>query len=135
MFVLVFQVQTGFGRTGTHFWGFQGYDADPDIGNWVYNRSVLARQNKSLWLYCIFKLISSSNIMEAKNNCICIFIFPEEISVLQNSSKSIQFIINGQLQNFHFLCGSVIYDCYNYSMPEKLHTLLKLKIKGHLRQV
>jgi len=40
--------------------------------------------------------------MEAKNNCICIFIFPEEISVLQNSSKSIQFIINGQLQNFHF---------------------------------
>jgi hypothetical protein len=32
-------------------------------------------------LYCIFKLISSSNIMEAKNNCICIFIFPEEISV------------------------------------------------------
>jgi hypothetical protein len=39
------------------------------------------------------------------------------------------------LQNFHFLCGSVIHDCYNYSMPEKLHTLLKLKVKGHLRQV
>ena len=25
------EVQTGFGRTGTHFWGFQGYDTDPDI--------------------------------------------------------------------------------------------------------
>uniref|UniRef100_A0A3B4ZHX4 Alanine--glyoxylate aminotransferase 2, mitochondrial n=1 Tax=Stegastes partitus TaxID=144197 RepID=A0A3B4ZHX4_9TELE len=25
------EVQTGFGRTGTHFWGFQGYDVLPDI--------------------------------------------------------------------------------------------------------
>jgi len=25
------EVQTGFGRTGTHFWGFQGHDAVPDI--------------------------------------------------------------------------------------------------------
>ena len=28
----IFQVQTGFGRTGTHFWGFQGHDISPDIG-------------------------------------------------------------------------------------------------------
>jgi len=25
------EVQTGFGRTGTHFWGFQGHDVIPDI--------------------------------------------------------------------------------------------------------
>ena len=25
------QVQTGFGRTGEHFWGFQGHDVIPDI--------------------------------------------------------------------------------------------------------
>lgn len=25
------QVQTGFGRTGTHFWGFQGHDVIPDM--------------------------------------------------------------------------------------------------------
>ncbi|KHN79766.1 Alanine--glyoxylate aminotransferase 2, mitochondrial [Toxocara canis] len=25
------EVQTGFGRLGTHFWGFQGHDAEPDI--------------------------------------------------------------------------------------------------------
>ena len=25
------QVQTGFGRTGTHFWGFQGYEVMPDM--------------------------------------------------------------------------------------------------------
>ncbi|XP_010741110.3 alanine--glyoxylate aminotransferase 2, mitochondrial [Larimichthys crocea] len=25
------EVQTGFGRTGTHFWGFQGYDVIPDM--------------------------------------------------------------------------------------------------------
>ncbi len=27
-----FQVQTGFGRTGDHFWGFQGHGVMPDIG-------------------------------------------------------------------------------------------------------
>ena len=27
------QVQTGFGRTGTDFWGFQGHGVIPDIGN------------------------------------------------------------------------------------------------------
>jgi 4-aminobutyrate aminotransferase-like enzyme len=26
------QVQSGFGRTGTHFWGYQGHGAKPDIG-------------------------------------------------------------------------------------------------------
>ena len=26
------QVQTGFGRTGTHYWGFEGHDVIPDIG-------------------------------------------------------------------------------------------------------
>ncbi len=26
------EVQTGFGRTGDHFWGFQGHDVMPDIG-------------------------------------------------------------------------------------------------------
>src|SRR4051812_8682073 len=26
------EVQTGFGRTGTHFWGFQNYGVVPDIG-------------------------------------------------------------------------------------------------------
>ena len=25
------QVQTGFGRTGDHFWGFEGHDVIPDI--------------------------------------------------------------------------------------------------------
>ncbi|KAL4235440.1 alanine--glyoxylate aminotransferase 2 [Mactra antiquata] len=25
------EVQTGFARTGTHYWGFQGHDAEPDI--------------------------------------------------------------------------------------------------------
>lgn len=25
------QVQTGFGRTGSHFWGFQSHDVVPDI--------------------------------------------------------------------------------------------------------
>lgn len=25
------EVQTGFGRTGQHFWGFQGHDVKPDI--------------------------------------------------------------------------------------------------------
>ena len=25
------QVQTGFGRTGSHFWGFQGHDVIPDM--------------------------------------------------------------------------------------------------------
>lgn len=25
------QVQTGFGRTGTHFWGFQGHEVMPDM--------------------------------------------------------------------------------------------------------
>ena len=25
------EVQTGFGRTGTHFWGFQNWDVVPDI--------------------------------------------------------------------------------------------------------
>lgn len=24
-------MQTGFGRTGTHFWGFQGHDVIPDM--------------------------------------------------------------------------------------------------------
>jgi hypothetical protein len=28
----LFQVQTGFGRTGDHYWGFQGHDVIPDIG-------------------------------------------------------------------------------------------------------
>ena len=27
----MFQVQSGFGRTGDHFWGFEGHDAIPDI--------------------------------------------------------------------------------------------------------
>ena len=27
------QVQSGFGRTGTHFWGYEGHGAKPDIGN------------------------------------------------------------------------------------------------------
>ena len=26
------EVQTGFGRTGTHYWGFQTQDVMPDIG-------------------------------------------------------------------------------------------------------
>ncbi|TMS08290.1 Alanine--glyoxylate aminotransferase 2, mitochondrial [Larimichthys crocea] len=30
-FIMTQQVQTGFGRTGTHFWGFQGYDVIPDM--------------------------------------------------------------------------------------------------------
>lgn len=30
-FIIIQQVQTGFGRTGTHFWGFQGYDVIPDM--------------------------------------------------------------------------------------------------------
>ena len=25
------EVQTGFGKTGEHYWGFQGHDAVPDI--------------------------------------------------------------------------------------------------------
>ncbi len=25
------EVQSGFGRTGEHFWGFQGHDVIPDI--------------------------------------------------------------------------------------------------------
>lgn len=25
------QVQTGFGRTGSHFWGFQGHEVIPDM--------------------------------------------------------------------------------------------------------
>lgn len=29
--VLYLKVQTGFGRTGSHFWGFQGYEVLPDI--------------------------------------------------------------------------------------------------------
>ena len=27
----IHQVQTGFGRTGSHFWGFQGHEVMPDI--------------------------------------------------------------------------------------------------------
>ena len=26
------EVQTGFARTGTHFWGFEGHNVMPDIG-------------------------------------------------------------------------------------------------------
>ena len=26
------EVQTGFGRTGEHFWGFEAHDVTPDIG-------------------------------------------------------------------------------------------------------
>ena len=26
------EVQTGFGRTGEHYWGFEGHDVTPDIG-------------------------------------------------------------------------------------------------------
>ena len=26
------EVQAGFGRTGTHYWGFEGHDIMPDIG-------------------------------------------------------------------------------------------------------
>jgi len=26
------QVQSGFGRTGDHFWGFEGHGVIPDIG-------------------------------------------------------------------------------------------------------
>ena len=26
------EVQTGFGRTGSHYWGFEGHDVIPDIG-------------------------------------------------------------------------------------------------------
>lgn len=30
-FIMTQQVQTGFGRTGSHFWGFQGHDVIPDM--------------------------------------------------------------------------------------------------------
>lgn len=29
--LFLYQVQTGFGRTGSHFWGFQAHDVVPDI--------------------------------------------------------------------------------------------------------
>ena len=29
--ILLKQVQTGFGRTGEHFWGFEGHGVVPDI--------------------------------------------------------------------------------------------------------
>ena len=28
------EVQAGFGRTGTHYWGFEGHDVMPDIGKY-----------------------------------------------------------------------------------------------------
>ncbi|MED6278861.1 alanine--glyoxylate aminotransferase 2 [Characodon lateralis] len=31
VFYCTWQVQTGFGRTGSHFWGFQGHDVIPDM--------------------------------------------------------------------------------------------------------
>ena len=30
---VVLQVQTGFGRTGEHYWGFEMQGVKPDIGN------------------------------------------------------------------------------------------------------
>lgn len=31
LYCILLQVQTGFGRTGDHFWGFQGHDVIPDM--------------------------------------------------------------------------------------------------------
>lgn len=31
VFSSTWQVQTGFGRTGSHFWGFEGHDVIPDM--------------------------------------------------------------------------------------------------------
>ena len=30
------EVQTGFGRCGSHYWGFQNHDVIPDIGEFLY---------------------------------------------------------------------------------------------------
>lgn len=34
IYFLMFQVQTGFGRTGK-FWGFQNHNVVPDIGKYI----------------------------------------------------------------------------------------------------
>jgi len=39
------EVQTGFGRTGEHFWGFQGHDVIPDM-------VVMAKGCKDEIFYC-----------------------------------------------------------------------------------
>lgn len=35
-----YQVQTGFGRTGTHMWGFEAHDIQPDIGRCLGNKKL-----------------------------------------------------------------------------------------------
>lgn len=52
------QVQTGFGRTGSHFWGFQGHDVIPDmvtmakgIGNGFPMGAVVTTPGEKIYVY------------------------------------------------------------------------------------
>ena len=49
------EVQTGFGRTGEHFWGFEGHGVVPDI-------VTMAKGKVLVTVYCVFL-----------NNCTCMY--------------------------------------------------------------
>ena len=53
------EVQTGFGRTGEHFWGFEGHGVQPDI-------VTMAKGTKQFYTDS-FPAESSSNYVHSKN--------------------------------------------------------------------
>lgn len=54
------EVQTGFGRTGSHYWGFQTQDVVPDI---VTMAKVCQKKLLPLFIYSVLQSLTTFNVI------------------------------------------------------------------------